>query len=127
MSKNDDDEVCIKNEEVCIKNEEVCIKNEEVCIKNEDFCIKNEEVCIKTDEFCSSLCIASEQAGLRLIQQHGLLDAVLSAINGGGSGYQPTWTLVQTLLLFLFDGHVSLAPQAETVGSDDTQQGALDR
>ena len=68
-------------------------------------------------ELLTSLCIASEDAGLRLIEQ-GLLNAVISAISGGAD-FQATWTLAQTLLIFVFDGHACLVPVAKQEEEDD--------
>ncbi len=75
-------------------------------------------------EVLTSLCIASEEAGVQLIDQ-GLLDASVVAI-AGGPDYQATWTLVQTLLIFLFDGHTSLVPVVDDDGGDQEDDQPLE-
>ena len=75
-------------------------------------------------EVLTSLCIASEEAGVQLIDQ-GLLDATISAI-ASGADYQATWTLVQTLLIFLFDGHASLVPVVDNNGDDQEDDRPLE-
>ena len=74
-----------------------------------------------TCELLSTLCAASQNAAQRLVAL-GLLDSVVSAVSRG-SEIASTWSLVQTVLLTLFDGRSTERSDAEAAAENALENG----